>query len=354
MYLIGKLTIIIFLIAIYLNGCRIAFSQTSENYLDRNIQAPEQWVIDDSYQPNFPVTAQKVDLPKGCFGDANLETCKANRSFDIALEREYWAYVVNQDTLGMHNWLDRMAVYTEFSPSPNRHRLRMLGIFGYLFVYSANGDLINWEKKNLIQSAFDMAGLARRGMPRAPNPYIFSLAMHNFTQFAVGSKWHGIHTADRMFEQGRRYGIKGLAGPVGAVAHLMGTRDKALVRKGIAKYEQCVLEGPCDQRTSVAPFHYLGTWITMAEAYAYLGEFAKMNEMFERTQAEADRLNWPFKNRIQEIKTDLRKKDGLLDEWKNQKGLTTLRYPPGASHRNIACAFCHAGNRIPEWYHLDY
>ena len=325
-----------------------------EDYLQKPIQAPEPVVIDENYQFEYPPHDVLADLPDFCLRYIPWQQpCKPSREWDRKLEQEYWKHLINMDSEGMKQWIRRMQAYTRLSGSPNRFRLQMLSIFGHLHVYSQNNRIIDPFKTGWVLGAFDQIRLAKEGMPRSPNLFAFDYAMQNFTQFALGLTRLGVRSAHKMIELGEIYGDYGLAGPVGAVAHLMGARDKDVVRRGIEIYDDCHDSGLCARETSIAPFQRIGTWITQAEAYAYLGEFEKMDEVFDKTTRLAEQRQWPFRDRIPEIREELIRPGGLVDQWKNQRGTGSIRFPLGVAHKRDACAFCHVGNSVPEWYHLN-
>lgn len=333
----------------------LALSQTPD-YRKFEIQAPEKQFVDASYITTNPLKTPIVTLPMQCLSRFIVPNalCKSDAGTDLALEKEYWRYIATEDTIGMQKWLHKKAVYLWNSKSPNAGRFEMLSIFGNLQVYSKNPEIFNLLSSPSVLSAFSSSINANKILPRSPNAQAFQWALVNFTDFALGLENSALKAAQKMIDLKQIYGDHGLAGPIGAVAHLMGAKNKLIVQQGVDYFNQCFDQGYCKLETSIAPFQVIGTRITQAEAYAYLGDIDAMDRSFQDAQTLANERNWPLKHMISEWRNDVIKTGGLRDQWKSaEKKLGGIRQPLGVAHRITACAMCHIGNSVPDYYHIE-
>ena len=330
------------------------FASTAAEFQD--IQAPTPILVDESYVPQYPPTQQKVEIPLNCLNGIfhRLNPCQENRSLEYKLEKEYWKHIALVDSKGMNQWLEKTYWYLRYSGSSMAGRFHMLRIFGHLHVYSSRDKVLDVSRSPHVLKAMNESNLATQKMPNSPNAWAFYWAIRNFTQFALGLQDEGLKSAAEMVFLEDDYAEWGAAGPIGAVAHLMGAYDKEVVRKGITFYDDCRTRPTCQRETSIAPFQYIGTLVTQAEAYGYLGELDKMEETFQKIKEEAKKRNWPFVNQIDHYKQDLVKPGGLIEKWSREgrNKFGSLRVPLGVAHQRLACAFCHAGNTVPEHYYF--
>ena len=333
----------------------LALSQTPD-YRKFEIQAPEKQFVDASYITTNPLKTPIVTLPMQCLSRFIVPNalCKSDAGTDLALEKEYWRYIATEDTIGMQKWLHKKDVYLWNSKSPNAGRFEMLSIFGNLQVYSKKPQIFNIFESPLVLSAFSSSINANKILPRSPNAQAFQWALLNFSDFALGFEKSGLRAAQKMIALKEEYGAHGLAGPIGAVAHMMGAKNKEIVRQGIDYFNSCFDEGYCKLETSIAPFQVIGTRITQAEAYAYLGDLNSMERTFETVQGLAIERNWPLKHMIPEWRNHLIQKGGLIEQWQKAENIPGgIRSPLGAAHRITACAMCHIGNSVPDYYHIE-
>ena len=255
------------------------------------------------------------------------------------------------DSKAMKAWLDKTSRYPSLSQTRNSGRLAMLKIFAYLHIYADSPLIVDPIKSPHVLAAFAAALDARAQMPRSPNAQAFYWAMENFTLFTVGAKKRGVEAAEQMIALGEIYGEWGAAGPIGAVAHLMGANDPELVTWGINYYDQCFEDGVCQRATSIAPFQYIGTLITQAEAYAFLGDERSMHRILDEVSHLGVEQGWPFIDHVEDIRHELTKSGGLMELWRSGLSVGALRAPRGVSHKREACAYCHAGNFVPRHYY---
>ena len=319
------------------------------------VQAPAQIAVDESYEPTSPISFPVVSLSQACASQGLFPNtlCRPSADFDRALEQEYWRHIALQDSKSMRVWLEKKDHYVWNSRTPNAGRFALLSIFGNLHVYSQTPRIFNVFESPFVLAAYQSADHARSLLPRSPNTQAFYWALRNFTDFALGRNASGLLASQKMIALGTTYGEQGLAGPIGAIAHLMGSKDKTIVRQGIEFFDKCFAGGFCTRETSIAPYHVIGTRITQAEAYAYLGEFTKMDATFSDVEKLARTRKWPLAARIPEIRNDLMKPGGLVENWRDQKGLSGLRSPLGAAHRVEACSWSHIGNTVPVSYQME-
>ncbi|MCG8420703.1 MAG: hypothetical protein MJE77_22515 [Proteobacteria bacterium] len=322
-------------------------------YMDNEIQAPEPVLVDHTYVPAYPPSDAVVDVPANCqkLYLHLLFPCRPDSVMELALEREYWSYIALIDSRGMYDWLHKTRNYARFSDTPNAGRIHMLRIFANLHVYADSPWIIDPFRSPYVLGAMESAKKATDLMPRSPNAWAFFWAIRNFTQFALGQKSAGVRSAEHMMDLEWEYGDWGAAGPIGAVAHLMGADDPAVVRRGIEYYDECFDRGVCRRETSIAPFQYLGTLVTQAEAYGFLGEYEKMHDLFDRVGEIAAERNWPFADQVEDLRYDMVRPGGFIEEWQRGRSTGIIRSPRGAAHQREACAFCHAGNYVPEHYY---
>ena len=227
------------------------------DYRSLDIQAPLDVTVSSEYVPTLPESFPIVTLPENCqskFSRSN-KTCVYAPEFDLALEQEYWRHVALQDTENMARWVRKKELYIARSQSPNEGRFAMLGIFAHLQIYSKDTKIFDLPNSPRVIKAFQSASKAKELLPRSPNTQAFYWAMRNFRDFALGLNNSGLRAAQHMMDLELTYGERGLAGPVGAVAHLMGSKDKSIVKQGIEEYDSCYDTGICNRDTVVAPYH---------------------------------------------------------------------------------------------------
>lgn len=325
------------------------------DYRNYDVQSPEPAWIDDTYFPTNPQSFPDVALTEPCKQRLPhpAHSCVYSPDFDLALEQEYWKHISLQEPVAMENWLKKKDLYVWNSKTPNAGRFEILSIFGNLMIYSAQPKIYNLLKSPFVAKSYQSADRALNLLPRSPNAQAFYWALRNFTDFALGLIEPGLSAADKMIALSKNYGVHGLAGPVGAAAHLMGSNDPKIVLSGIQLFDRCLRDQICNHETSIAPFQILGTRIAQAEAYAFLNDIKKMDESFDEARKLARKRHWPLATRLPEIRLDLIRKGGLMDQWKVQKQVAGgLRFPLGAAHRIEACSMCHIGNTVPLNYQI--
>ena len=327
------------------------------DYRETKLQSPKKVWIDANFYARKVKKKYSLNVPSTCLRKNKLpkKVCQGNHSYDRRLEQYYWHIIETRDSIAMASWLKIVSSYLFNTPkNPNRGRLKMLSIFGNLHAYSLKPKVFNIMKSPHIMGAYAAGRETIRLLPRSPNAQVFPLAVNNFTQFALGLKSRGLDSANKMLEFESMYQDEGLAGPVGAVAHLMGHADKKVVAYGIKSYDACYQRGLCAKQTSIAPFQVIGSLITQAEALGYLGDIKAMHQKLDEVESLAQTRKWPFIGEIPEIRKDLIMPGGLLDQWQDRNQKNGIRVPLGAGHRTTACSYCHVGNHIPKWYHIPH
>ena len=329
----------------------MSIAHAQPEYLEDDIQAPQPTLLNDSAQPQMPTTMPVAAVPPACLGGLGAigKDCQADNYLEWQLEKQYWYLIGSVDTDGMKAWLRKTNSYVDRSNTPQRGRLEMLQVFGNLFTY-AGGNMFNPLRSPLVGRALEASNKSTEAIPRSPNAWAFYYAIRNFIQFALGWTEQGMESIASMMMLQDRYGSWGLAGPLGAVVHLMGAHDPELVRLGIKFYQDC-LQTDCEKRTSIAPYQKLGALMTQAEAHAYLGDLDAMETDLQTAEKIATAQNWPYKDEIPKVRTILTAENGLIEAWKQGKRLGAFRWPLGPAHQPIACAYCHAGADVPKHYY---
>lgn len=335
----------------------LAASNPGEDYRNWKVQAPKKVWVEAPYTVRTLQPLMDIEIPLGCYFPALIPNllCRGNKDMEWSLEKEYWSIIAHEDSDQMARWLIKIESYLSHNRmSPNYGRLRILTIFGNLHVYSKKPNIFNILESPYVVAAFLSAKDSVARLPRSPNAWAFFWAIKNFTEFSLGLQSQGLESAQKMIDLGTEYGRDGVAGPVGAVAHLMGSANPETVRKGIENYDACFTAGICDAQTSIAPFQIVGTLITQAEGLAFLGEFEDMDRKLLQARLLAEEQHWPFLNRLDQIEEELKSPGGLIDQWQGRAAASGIRTPLGAGHRTSACAYCHVGNLVPEHYYIDY
>jgi hypothetical protein len=111
--------------------------------------------------------------------------------------------------------------------------------------------------------------------------------------------------------------------------------DEDSVRFAIDLNEDCAT-AICNWTSRIAPFKPIGQLMMEAELHAVLGDYAKMNELLDVAEAHARERNWPFIERIAELRSDLPSRS-------YEQGLGFTRAPMPLYSNRVNCSNCHIG-----------
>lgn len=373
----------------------------------------------------------------------HLLHCPRSADYELALEKEFWRHVQQEDGDGISRWLDKVVPYTSHWSHRNEY-LQQKGRL-WMLVAAAHTMLFNQYDMHALVPIFndlksarviDVLGGLSQGFEELPalyhlaeairwsikanqqigdhqNAQTFLLGIGGFAQ-AVLPPIYGITGPDAAMNT--LYGSscqdmpnwliqafgdtcfeRGLIGP-GQLAYLdcideqsclsvgagteglfVGALMKMLMhdRHYIASALAMLGDGPsadelalCDnfwcefnspneptaslpEATSIAPFKRIGGLMAIAEGYAKLEEFEKMELVLKEARSEAERLAWPFMDLLEEHAISLRGGDAkrgipnLVERWNNPDPrrdlIGKIQLPLPVSGGPRACAACHFG-----------
>ncbi|MFW7378429.1 MAG: hypothetical protein ACOH5I_06465 [Oligoflexus sp.] len=117
------------------------------------------------------------------------------------------------------------------------------------------------------------------------------------------------------------------------------------------------------EATSIAPFKRIGGLMAIAEGYGKHGELAKMDRVLKEAYREAERLNWPFIDLLEDVDVSLHGGDAerdipdILAAWANPEPtndfMGEMQLPLPVSVGARSCAGCHFGGVMNEEVRYD-
>lgn len=203
----------------------------------------------------YPVKVNKVNLPYACQFQAFSLFFKCHRSMqtELALEKEFWAYIQNINTNGMRNLIDRINSYVKRSNTQYKGRLTRLMAFGHVMVSQENPGLSINKIPTLI---------AAKVLGEKSNFYqtnnVNTLSVNGFTDSLINYALNLRNQGDRVVEgliglNNYEHGDYGLeAEIVGAMAYTY-TTDKERIERGLSILNDCE-DYNCIRTTALAPF----------------------------------------------------------------------------------------------------
>ncbi len=124
------------------------------------------------------------------------------------------------------------------------------------------------------------------------------------------------------------------------------TTDRELVKRGID-----LLENNNDLLFITAgstPFKPMGMYLTLAEAYVFLGDYPSAQAYIDKAYVYAKNVQFPplllmdFQRTADEL---LDQQNGLGKKWESTQPLGMVRMPPSPSMGRDGCVYCHADAR---------
>jgi hypothetical protein len=301
----------------------------------------------------YPVKVNKVNLPYACQLQAfsYLFTCHRSMQTELALEKEFWAYIQNINTNGMRNLVGRINSYVKRSNTQYKGRLIRLMAFGNVMV-SQETPGISLDKIPTLLTAKVLGEKSNFYQGNNVN----ALSLNGFTDslinYALKLRKQGDKVAEGLIslnnDEHGEYGLE--AEIVGAMAYTY-TTDKNRIEKGLSILNNCE-DYNCIRTTALAPFKEVGVMVTIAEGLVALDRFDEAQDILSKALNFSEKNNMPMA-----LLTQLKQANNeiLNGNYANEsiklKGIGAYRLPAGPSQSSVACALCHSGAQVSDHFY---
>jgi hypothetical protein len=256
---------------------------------------------------------------------------------ELALEAEYWDLITNSDHEAFPAWNQKVADYQLANPNA-APRLELLRTAGAVFQVSQafSGDNVNIRL--VLQHLDQIIGGASRVHDTLPYHLPAQVFYHNNTAMRglmLGPAAEGIdHLASLVL-------IPGSEGRAAAPFTYGMINDPVALQYAIELNEGCDTF-VCNWTSRIAPHKPIGQLMMLAELHAIAGDFDSMTATLDRADALAVERGWPFRERIEELRTALPTR---TYEAGNSHGVGVFRWPMPFFSNEVNCSNCHVGGR---------
>ena len=269
----------------------------------------------------------------------------------LQLERRFWAYIGAADLGGIKSWIDKVEPRVdEIRNDYHRSRVQMLLAFAY----------IQWSRRTgVLQASLDLLK-AQIIVNRATEHLTHSHNAQSLSSFIYLFEALSMSYVSAAEEKIKYMNSLGTEGPDTAAFALLYTSDEKMVERGIKILEGC--PEICFKTTTLAPYKELVNMLALMEAYAFLlsrghrSDHDEIRGKLEAVFADFKRLavlrEWPYVKDLDSIEDALlNRKSKYNFELKSNSSIGLVRLPLGQSQGHKACAYCHVGADIPDYYY---
>ena len=295
----------------------------------------------------YPAIPEVVQIPQeGC----NRGYCPRSADMEIALEKEFWVYVQNNQTDLLDQWIAKTYDYITGSRTPKGARLHKLIGFGKLMI-SRSHPLISFGSVMNILGGMNDGQISERADPGEFGIRAFNLVSKSMLGFAA-FPWQADQAINELLAMENQYGDWGLEGVAVAAHTLIQVADANQVKRGIELFQRNN-EAAVKITSSIAPFKPAGEYYTMGEGFVYLNDFDNADLYFNKAIQFAETNNMPAAqvNIMKDMIADV--KENYSRQWKETGPLNKVRLPLAPSMGPKACAFCHTGASFPDSYYKE-
>lgn len=319
-----------------------------------------------SLHPAIP----NVAYPPSCTDENASTACPANHVLELAMERKYWAILVNTDIDKMKTWVASSAAYAKASDTAYSARIHKLAAMGNVMVYQSFEPCDPRGLSYIIDAVEDII-ISIGKNPNNPNGISVSLYLTSLVEFLLEG-WFGNATSisgeDTLNRMIRMSLLFGPPSPVynegyGSELRVVGLVGFTSLLNSSSQPIQHGLAGADNgqnwsfqRTTSLGPFKQVGEQIELAEAHAALGEREEAEARYAALETWLRDKHPPegFKEEIEQIRAQLLVgPDALIETWKSAHGLfgSQIRQPFGPAEQPTICRVCHVGGTVPDDYY---
>ncbi|MCH2173580.1 hypothetical protein MK489_22625 [Myxococcota bacterium] len=325
---------------------------------------PAEYPTGVELHPEIP----EVRYSAACLDDDSSTPCESDHSLELAMERKYWAILVNTDIDQMKDWTQESAKYAKASSTAYSARIHKLLAFGNIMIYQSYEPCNPFGLPYIVDAVEGIITSLEENASN-PNAITFGLYILSFVEFLLegwlpGSDFDGEATLQRMRQLALLYGPpssvynKGW----GSEMRFVGLAGNISLLDSPSNPIQTGIDGFDDGNnwsalrvTSLAPFKQVGTQITLAEGYTALNQAEEADARFASLSTWLQGKNAPagFVREIDAVRAQLLGADGLIETWKTPRDLfgSQIRQPFGPAEQSTACRMCHLGVTVPDNYY---
>lgn len=326
-----------------LRGSLMASEAQAGSLEDLDLDGREAPQYRDSYP--YPAVPVKVSIPSE---KCNRNYCPRTAEMELALEREFWVYIQNNDLVELQTWINKTYDYITGSKTYKGARFHKLIGFAKLMI-SRSVPLVSGQSITNILGGMKEGRISERADPGEFGVRAFNLVSKAMLGFAL-KPWYAQRAINELLAMEHQYADWGIEGKAVAAHTLIQVKDHGSVRRGIDLFLEDD-EAAVKITSSLAPFKPAGEYYTIGEGYIYLGEWDLAEIYFNKAIAFATEHNMPAEQiaRLMAMITDV--KENYSKAWAKGQSINWVRLPLAPSMGPLGCALCHTGAKVPDNYY---